>query len=103
MSFPLSVLNSKFESEWAERRFCPLFFIKSQNYSKILIEGDKLCPKCNYHYLLSARERIALLCDENSFEEADAGMTPGDPLKFADPVPYPEKQAGAQKKSIVDS
>lgn len=68
-------------------------------YSKMLNEGNKLCPKCGYHYLLSARERIALFCDEGSFTEYDKTMLPGDPLKFVDSVPYPEKQAKSREKS----
>ena len=79
-------------------------WIKCQNcgeiiYSKTLNEANKLCPKCGYHYIFSARERIALLCDENSFVEQDKYMTPGDPLKFVDSVAYPERQARHSKKS----
>jgi acetyl-CoA carboxylase carboxyl transferase subunit beta len=40
-----------------------------------------------------------LLCDEDSFDELDAVMLPGDPLGFVDAVPYPEKQAKAREKS----
>jgi acetyl-CoA carboxylase carboxyl transferase subunit beta len=68
-------------------------------YVKALNENHKLCPKCNHHYPLSARERIELLCDEDSFDELDAVMFPGDPLGFVDAVPYPEKQAKAREKS----
>ncbi len=68
-------------------------------YVKALNENFKLCPKCNHHYLLSARERIELLCDAESFEEMDAVMLPGDPLGFVDAIPYPEKQAKAREKS----
>jgi acetyl-CoA carboxylase carboxyl transferase subunit beta len=68
-------------------------------YVKALNENHKLCPKCNHHYPLSARERIELLCDEDSFDELDAVMLPGDPLGFVDAVPYPEKQAKAREKS----
>lgn len=68
-------------------------------YAKTLQEGNKLCPKCGYHYILSARERIALLCDDSTFDEHDRDMRPGDPLEFVDKVPYPEKQARAEKKS----
>ena len=79
-------------------------WVKCQNcgeilYSKTLNEANKLCPKCGYHYIFSARERIALLCDENSFVEQDINMTPGDPLKFVDSVAYPDRQARHAKKS----
>jgi len=79
-------------------------WVKCQNcgeilYSKTLNEANKLCPKCGYHYIFTARERIDLLCDENSFVELDKNMTPGDPLKFVDSIAYPERQAKHSKKS----
>lgn len=79
-------------------------WVKCQNcgeilYSKTLNEANKLCPKCGYHYIFSARERIALLCDDGSFQEIDKNMTPGDPLKFVDSIAYPERQEKHSKKS----
>ena len=68
-------------------------------YAKKLAENQKICPKCGYYYRLSARERIALLCEAESFQELDGGMLPGDPLEFVDSTPYPEKQANATRKS----
>ena len=50
----------------------------------------RVCPACNYHGRLSARERIALTFDKNSFEEFDSEMISCDPISFPD---YPEKQA----------
>jgi acetyl-CoA carboxylase carboxyl transferase subunit beta len=42
----------------------------------------KVCRKCNYHFRLSAHERVALLTDEDSFQEHDGGLTSTDPLQF---------------------
>ncbi len=79
-------------------------WIKCQNcegiiYSKTLHDGNKLCPNCGYHYILGARERIALLCDEGSFVEHDKNMLPCDPLNFVDSITYKERQAKHSKKS----
>ncbi len=79
-------------------------WIKCQNcegiiYSKTLHDGNKLCPNCGYHYILGARERIALLCDEGSFVEHDKNMFPCDPLKFIDSITYKERQKKHSKKS----
>jgi len=79
-------------------------WIKCQNcegiiYSKTLHDGNKLCPNCGYHYILGARERVALLCDEGSFIEHDKDMLPGDPLNFVDSITYEERQAKHSKKS----
>lgn len=65
-------------------------------FSKTLYEGNKLCPKCGYHYPLSARERIALLCDDGSFSEHDAGLMPRDPLGFPE---YLDKQEKSRAKA----
>ena len=43
-----------------------------------------VCPQCDYHYYVSARERLAQLLDEGTFEEWDAELRPADPLEFKD-------------------
>src|SRR5579864_6047488 len=42
----------------------------------------KVCSRCNYHFKLSAQERIDLLLDPDSFVEVDADIISVDPLKF---------------------
>jgi acetyl-CoA carboxylase carboxyl transferase subunit beta len=42
----------------------------------------KVCSRCNFHFKLSAYERIDLLVDPGSFVETDADMISVDPLKF---------------------
>jgi acetyl-CoA carboxylase carboxyl transferase subunit beta len=69
-------------------------------YSKELEHNDRVCPKCSHHFRLRARERIALLADDGSFEEWDAGVLPEDPLSFADGTgPYDRKLQTTQEKS----
>jgi acetyl-CoA carboxylase carboxyl transferase subunit beta len=52
----------------------------------------KVCHKCEHHARLGARERIAQLVDDESFQECDAELAPGDPLAFvADGERYTEK------------
>jgi acetyl-CoA carboxylase carboxyl transferase subunit beta len=51
-------------------------------YEKDLRARFNVCPHCEFHYPLSAPERIRLLTDAGSFEERDGGMTSGDPLRF---------------------
>ena len=41
-----------------------------------------VCP-CGHHFRLSARQRIRLITDGDSFAELDAGLQSSDPLKFA--------------------
>lgn len=42
----------------------------------------KVCPRCNYHFKLTAFERIDLLVDPESFVEMDADIISIDPLAF---------------------
>ena len=60
-------------------------------YNKKLDENLRVCPKCNYHFNLGARQRISLLIDEGTFKEMDADMESLDPLLFEGPKTYKEK------------
>ncbi len=60
-------------------------------YNKTLEENLKVCPKCNYHFVLGACERINTLLDKETFREYDKDMLPADPLGFKGPKAYIEK------------
>ena len=60
-------------------------------YKKEIDKNLKICPKCNYHFRISAAERINLLVDEGSFVEMDAGLASTDPLNFKDKIPYMDR------------
>lgn len=60
-------------------------------YNKTLEENFKVCPKCNYHFVLSAYERINILFDKDTFTEFDKDMISLDPLDFKGPKTYKEK------------
>jgi acetyl-CoA carboxylase carboxyl transferase subunit beta len=68
-----------------------------------------VCPECDYHWYVSARERIAQVLDDGSFEEWFAGLEPTDPLGFADKKPYAERlkaeqvRTGLREAAIVGS
>lgn len=59
-------------------------------------ENGSVCPKCGHHFSISARRRIALLTDSNSFKELFCDLTPGNPLDFPG---YDEKLKKAQADS----
>ncbi len=57
-----------------------------------------VCPRCSYHFKMPARERIAMLIDEDTFEEHGKGITSGDPLSFKDSKKYKDRiKAGIEK------
>lgn len=68
-------------------------------YKKEIEKNLKVCPKCNYHFRISAKERLKLTVDEGSFIEIATEITSGDPLSFEDSVPYRERIKDSQKKS----
>ena len=55
---------------------------KAMLFQNDLEENNGVCPKCGYHFRLSARQRIGLICDENTYEPWDENLTPKDPLSF---------------------
>ena len=65
-------------------------------------EAERLfgvCPECDYHWYVSAQERIAQVLDEGTFEEWDAELEPTDPLGFADKKPYAERLKAEQART----
>ncbi len=68
-------------------------------YRKEVEKNLKICPKCNYHFRISARERLKLLVDEGSFTETDENLASVDPLNFKDTISYKERLKENQKKS----
>ena len=68
-------------------------------YAKEIERNLNVCPKCDYHFRITARARIDLVLDEGSFVESDAGMTSVDFLKFKDSKKYSDRIKAALKKS----
>jgi len=61
--------------------------------------AGRVCPKCGYPFRISARDRIASLIDQGSFEEREAGLRSRDPLSFKDTKRYTERLKAARSKS----
>lgn len=66
-------------------------------YKKVLEESLKVCPKCQYHFTMTARERLDATVDPDSFKELDADMASGDPLEFKGIKSYKQKMEEDQK------
>jgi acetyl-CoA carboxylase carboxyl transferase subunit beta len=58
-----------------------------------------VCPECDYHWYVSAGERINQLMDEGTFEEWFAELLPTDPLGFADRKAYAERIKDEQART----
>jgi acetyl-CoA carboxylase carboxyl transferase subunit beta len=59
----------------------------------------QVCPKCQHHLTLGARERIASMVDEGSFQERDADLLSVDSLKFRGVATYQERLETYRKKT----
>jgi acetyl-CoA carboxylase carboxyl transferase subunit beta len=66
-------------------------------FRKDLEANLHVCPKCQFHFKMSAKQRLEMLLD-GRYTEHDAGMTSTDPLKFVDTKPYAARLKEAKKK-----
>lgn len=82
------------EGMWLKCNLCRAIIFRKE-----VERNGKVCPKCQYHFPLMVSERIDLLIDTGSFQEWDAELVPGDPLKFVDTQSYAERLKAAQKKT----
>ena len=76
-------------------------WVKCENCRQIIWKKDlednlNVCPKCEKHFRIDARTRLALLLDENQYETLDGNLSSTDPLKFVDLKPYSARLRQAQ-------
>jgi acetyl-CoA carboxylase carboxyl transferase subunit beta len=79
-------------------------WIKCDSCKEIVYRAEveragRVCPKCRYPFRITAHERVAMLADEGSFEERDAGLASEDPLGFKDTRRYRDRLRAAQEKT----
>jgi acetyl-CoA carboxylase carboxyl transferase subunit beta len=60
-------------------------------YNKELARNFKICPKCGYHFRLSAPERLRMLFDDEKYVEHDGELRSADPLRFRDSKRYRDR------------
>jgi acetyl-CoA carboxylase carboxyl transferase subunit beta len=65
-------------------------------WKKDLEENMNVCPKCEKHFRIDARTRLAQLLDDNQYETFDADLSSTDPLKFVDLKPYSKRLRQAE-------
>ena len=76
-------------------------WVKCENCRQIIWKKDleenlNVCPKCEKHFRIDARTRLALLLDENQYQTLDGNLSSTDPLKFVDLKPYSSRLRQAQ-------
>jgi acetyl-CoA carboxylase carboxyl transferase subunit beta len=77
-------------------------WVKCEGCKRILWKKDleanlQCCPKCNYHFKMSAPERLKMLFDDGLYAEHDKGLASPDPLQFKDTKGYRDRLQKAYK------
>jgi acetyl-CoA carboxylase carboxyl transferase subunit beta len=80
------------EGLWAKCESCGTIVFRKDLEANLYV-----CPKCQFHFKMSAKQRLEMLLD-GRWTEHDAGMTSTDPLKFVDTKPYAARLKEARKK-----
>lgn len=82
--------------------------VKCPKCRELLVGKDweknlKVCQRCGHHFKLTARERIELLLDHDSFHEVAGEVRTADPLGFVNrELPYPKKVEAERAKTGLD-
>ena len=71
-------------------------------YKPELERNANVCPRCQFHFRLSARSRIDLLVNPGSFEERHAAVSSKDPLSFKDQKSYPDRLKAAKRATGME-
>ena len=77
---------------WIKCNTCKAIIYKKE------VTEYKLCPNCDAHFRMNPAERIAITCDEGSFEEFEQNMHPKNPMNYPE---YDQVIKKAQDKSGI--
>jgi len=73
-------------------------------YKQDIIDNLYVCPLCQFHFRVEARERVAMLLDPGSYVFSDENIYPEDPLGFEDSLPYSTRlKENQEKTSLADA
>lgn len=103
MSWLKKLLPSKIRTETSQKKGVPEgLWVKCVGCSEVLygtelVKNLSVCPKCNHHHRLSARERLDQILDEAGRIEIAENLEPIDRLKFRDSKKYKDRISQAQK------
>jgi len=103
MTWLEKLMPSRIRTEGTSKRKVPEgLWDKCPSCSAVLYRSDlernlHVCPKCNYHMRIGARERLRSFLDEDGQEELAADIESVDFLKFKDNKKYKDRIAASQK------
>ena len=81
---------------WIECKSC-----SSEIYIAELEKNLRVCPQCDYHLRVNAKQRVNQILDDGSFIEHDRNLASSDPLKFKDTKKYKDRLSHSLKKGTT--
>src|SRR6059058_5862233 len=98
--------NTELESSAEKRVRTEGLWVKCEGCRQIPWKKDldanlNVCPKCERHFRLDARTRLAMLLDNSEWEETETNLSSTDPLNFMDTKAYKDRLAKAQKETEI--
>ena len=60
-------------------------------YGRAIREHLDVCPRCDFHLAVSARDRVEMLADDGEYRVLSGGIRSNDPLEFHDRLPYGDR------------
>ncbi|HEB59445.1 MAG TPA: acetyl-CoA carboxylase carboxyltransferase subunit beta [Gammaproteobacteria bacterium] len=103
MNWFTKLLPSRIRTETSSKKSIPEgLWSKCSACNAVLYRAElernlNVCPKCDHHMRLGARQRLDQFLDEDPREEIGAELAPKDVLKFRDLKKYRDRLAQAQK------
>ncbi len=103
MSWFKKLLPSKIRTETSQKKGVPEgLWVKCLGCNEVLYRTElqknlSVCPKCDHHHRLTARDRLAQFLDDLGQDEIAADLEPLDRLKFRDSKKYKDRIIQAQR------
>lgn len=70
-------------------------------YKQDIIDNLFVCPMCDFHFRISASERMGMLFDDRKYQLFDQNIYPSDPLNFKDSKKYSTRIKESQEKTSM--
>ncbi len=75
-------------------------------FQEDIVKNLSVCPKCQHHFRMNARDRLKIFLEPESFEELSMDISPTDPLEFRDQKKYRDRiksmdKLGGEKESYI--
>ncbi len=103
MSWLSKLMPKRIRTQGGDKRKVPEgLWAKCDGCGAVLYQPEieanlQVCPKCNHHMAIGARERLRTFLDDGEGIELGAELRPGDALKFKDSKRYKDRLLAAQK------